>query len=60
MYEKIGELNDDMARLIMYKMDEGMITIEMNVGSYCAMRMKIPQKEALEFAFGIMGECNEQ
>ena len=56
MLEKIGGVKDELATLTVYKMD-GQITIEMNVGSYCAMRMKIPPEQVMDFAFQLMEAC---
>ena len=56
MLEKIGGVKDELATLTAYKMD-GQITIEMNVGSYCAMRMKIPSEQVMDFAFQLMEAC---
>ncbi len=60
MYEKIGELNNDMVTLTFYKMDDGVAEIEMNVGTYSEMRMKVEQKDVLAFAFKLMGECDDE
>lgn len=60
MYEKIGELNDGMVTLIMYDMEDGIMAIEMNVGTYGAMRMRVEQKDVLEFALDIIGKCGNE
>lgn len=60
MYEKIGELNNDMVTLTFYKMDDGVAEIEMNVGMYSKMTMKVEQKDVLALAFKLMGECDDE